>query len=35
MNINVVNHIKNKDKNYMIIFIDTVKHLTKFNIHSL
>ena len=34
MNISVVNQIKNEDKKYMIIFTDTVKHLTKFNIHS-
>ena len=34
--INVIHHIKKtKDKNHMIITIDTQKnHLTKFNIHS-
>ena len=33
--INIIHHInKKKDKNHMIISIDTEKHSTKFNIHS-
>ena len=31
--INMIYHIKLKDKNHMIISIDVKKHLTKFKIH--
>ena len=32
--INVMHINKRKDKNYIIILIDTEKNMTKFNIHS-